>query len=180
MKKLVFGVLVALVVFGCARENPDAPPRIRYGQDECVLCGMIVSDERHAAALRITEDGRQRDLFFDDIGDLIEYERDNADLQVTRRYVHDFKTRQWLDASTAHFVQTDGVHTPMGSGIVAFADPAHAEAQKAEKGGKLLSFAKLPAAHFGSDAPCCATDKDKPSPPAAVTAKADDAGAVQP
>lgn len=136
---IVLGLIVLLD--GCSRQPHDGPPQVRYGQDECATCGMILSDERHAAALRTVVDGETRDVLFDDIGDMLEYEQANPSLKAIRRYVHDFETRQWIDAAHSTFVRDEKVHTPMGSGILAYADEARARAR--QSGGQLLQWGTL-------------------------------------
>ena len=131
--------LAAVLVLGCWRSETQGPPPVRYGQDECIHCGMIITDERHAAALRAVVDGQTRDLLFDDIGDMIDYERDNPSVKSVVRYVHDFQTRQWIDVAQAKFVRDEKVHTPMGSGILAFADETKARAH----GAQILAWTAL-------------------------------------
>ena len=162
-------VLVGLLsAAGCSQQPTDGPPVVRYGQDECIHCGMILTDERHVAALRISEDGETRDVLFDDIGDMLEYEREQTGLTVVRRYVHDFETRQWVDARDAHFLVSDTIHTPMGSGIIAFAEQARAEAMQKKDDGRSGGLAEITAALAATaqvaaaDAeaePCCEKDE---------------------
>ena len=154
---LVVAILLIIVLTsGCSRNPNDGPPQVRYGQDECALCGMIVSDERHAAALRTLIDGQTRDLLFDDVGDMIEYEQEKRAIKPIRRYVHDFETRQWVEAAQAKFVQDETVHTPMGSGILAFADEARARA----RGKQVVEWDALQASSTAASGSCC-EDKDK-------------------
>ena len=143
--------LIIALVSGCTRKSEDGPPQVRYGQDECALCGMIVSDARHAAALRAVLDGETRDLLFDDVGDMIKYEQANPAAKPIRRYVHDFETRQWVDAAQARFVRDATVHTPMGSGIVAFADEIRARA----RGKQVVQWSALQALSTAASGPCC-------------------------
>jgi copper chaperone NosL len=150
--------LIIALASGCSRKPNDGPPQVRYGQDECALCGMIVSDERHAAALRAVVDGQTRDLLFDDVGDMIEYEQENPAARAIRRYVHDFETRQWVDAAHAKFVQDEKVHTPMGSGILAFADETRART----RGTQVVQWGALQALSTAASGPCC-DEKDKDS-----------------
>ena len=83
------GVLVGpILLAGCGGESATAgPPEISYGRDTCHRCGMIVSDERYAAAL-VATDGTTR--VFDDIGEMVETVRKvgdaegRSDLRVTK------------------------------------------------------------------------------------------------
>ena len=139
-------LVLSAVLFGCSRTASDAPPVVHYGRDECAHCGMIVSDERYAAALRVEQDGGAPDLVFDDIGDMLDYRRNKgASIHVIRLYVHDFTTKQWMDASKAVFVKSEDVHSPMGSGIIAAGDGTGGEALRAKFGGKVLSFSEITA-----------------------------------
>jgi copper chaperone NosL len=165
----------AALLPGCSGAPNDGPPKVRYGQDECVLCGMILTDQRHVAALRVTQEGEQRDLLFDDIGDMLEYERDNATLDVRQRFVHDFETRQWIDAADATFLRSEKIHTPMGSGIVAFAEAARGLARATQEGAKLVRLAALDEEPLATAGACCekeGTEQQSSSPAVAAAAKA--------
>lgn len=160
-------IVLAALLGACSQKPADGPPVVRYGQDECIHCGMILTDERHVAALRLSEGSETRDVLFDDIGDMLEYEREQAGLNIVRRYVHDFETRQWVDAGSAHFIVSKTIHTPMGSGIVAFSDQARAQAKQKTDGGPLGSLAEVTASLAASAqtaaadaeaAPCCEKD----------------------
>jgi copper chaperone NosL len=105
---------------------------------------MILSDERCAAAMIVKSGDEHTALLFDDIGDMIDYEREHAGITVVRRYVHDFETRQWLDTSAATFLRSAQLSTPMGSGIIAFADSNRAKARQTEFAAELHpEFASL-------------------------------------
>jgi copper chaperone NosL len=129
--------VVVLLLIGCGGASDDGPPQVKLGQDECVHCGMILTDERSMAAAIVRKGDEQTALLFDDIGDMIAYEREHAGITVTRRYVHDFETREWLDASTAVFLRSPDLHTPMGSGIVAYGDVNRAKASQNQRGAEL-------------------------------------------
>lgn len=111
---------IVVIIAGCERTGPVGPPEVRYGQAECAHCGMIVSEERHAAAIVASMDGEQIDLIFDDLGCMIGYEADTKLPADARRYVHDFETRRWLSSDEARFLRDPEVHTPMGSSLIAF------------------------------------------------------------
>jgi len=114
------------------------PPDIRYGEDICDQCGMIISEPRFAAGY-ITAEGETRR--FDDIGDMIVYHMEMGE-DVAVFWVHDFETAEWLRADEATLAYIENLITPMGSGLVAFADPDAAAAAVAH-GGNLMDFATL-------------------------------------
>ena len=135
MSKLVLFVLSALpFVAGCPGEAPraDAPPDMRYGLDPCDRCVMIISEERFACAY-VTPAGEARR--FDDLGCLTAFLVERPE-PVAEVWVHDDETRGWLRGREATYVRTSGI-TPMGTGLVALADPAKARA----RGSEVLDFA---------------------------------------
>ena len=102
-------------------------------------------------------EGRQSDLLFDDIGDMIAYEREHKTLDVRKRFVHDHQTRQWLDADIAMFVQNERIHTPMGSGIVAFAGNSPDRSPTTQITGNVMNLTALMTVST-SDRRCCNED----------------------
>lgn len=140
---------LGLVAFGftlaaCGPEADTlAPPTIHYGEDVCDACMMIISEERHAAATIVDVDGANEPRKFDDIGDLLDYHGRRPEMEVLAWYVHDYETVEWLDALSATYVVSEDLVTPMGHGIVAFADPARAESFAAEHAGEILDFDAL-------------------------------------
>jgi copper chaperone NosL len=132
-------ILVGLLLVACS-SGPDleTPPDIRYGEDSCDRCLMIINEARYAAAY-VTDDGETRR--FDDIGGMVAYTQEVPE-DVAVFWVHDFDTEEWLKAEAAIYVAGDHA-TPMGFGIVAFNDPDRAEAWAAEKGGMVMTFTEL-------------------------------------
>ncbi len=55
---------------------------------------MIISEVKFAAAMEVSVDGHPEVLKFDDIGDMLVYERKNPQLQVRRRWVADLDRRE--------------------------------------------------------------------------------------
>lgn len=142
--KTLAALAIMCLLAGCSETAIDGPPDIRFGQDECVHCGMIISDDRCAAAAIVQIDGQRRYALFDDIGDLFEYERSQKDISVLSRYVRDYDSRQWIDAGQAQFVRIPGLATPMGSGLIAYADRGDAEKKIQSSGeGKLVILKAL-------------------------------------
>jgi len=131
--------LVGLLVVSCSSgPNLDEPPEIRYGEDTCDRCLMIINEARYAAAT-VTSDGQARR--FDDIGGMLAYTQETAE-DVAVFWVHDFDTEEWLKAGEAYFVKSDHL-TPMGFGIVAFAEQSRAESWAGQEGGMVMTFVEL-------------------------------------
>ena len=131
---VVVTLLTSLILPACGPAQPSGPPEIRAGRDECVECGMIISEVKFAAAMEVSVDGHPEVLKFDDIGDMLVYERKNPQLQVRRRWVADLDRRELIPADAAWFVRSATFVTPMASGVVAFGEESRA-AQAASAAG---------------------------------------------
>jgi copper chaperone NosL len=131
-------LLTPLALAGCGGEQADAatPPAIAYGRDTCDRCGMIIADERFAGGL-VADDGEAE--VFDDLGEMLQSRRESGE-DSRQVWVHDWSSSEWIDGTTATYVRSAPELTPMGTGIVAFAQPDDADAFIAERGGERLSW----------------------------------------
>ncbi|MBI4423598.1 MAG: nitrous oxide reductase accessory protein NosL [Elusimicrobia bacterium] len=120
MKRL----LPLVLLLGCATPKPGQPPDIAFGRQECARCGMIVSEERFAAGY-VADDGEA--MAFDDLGELLAAVEERPELR-DRAWARDLHGSGWLRLADARLVRVAGLTTPMGTGWVAFAKPADAEA----------------------------------------------------
>ena len=135
---------LAFVLTACGSRQLSGPPELHLGRDECAGCGMIVNEARCSSALLVEEAGERSYLTFDDIGCMLEYEKEHKPA-IAGRFVHDYSTGSWIAADTASFlIATPGkVTTPMASGIIAFADAAAAQAKQREAGGSVTTATAL-------------------------------------
>lgn len=140
---LAWAAMLALVTACQKPADALAPPAIVYGEDVCDQCNMVISEERFAAATLVDEDGIPAPRRFDDIGDMLAYHADHPELRVRRWWVHDYDSREWLDAAAATYVRTPNLRTPMGHGIAAFAAAAAAKAFAASEAGTVITWAQL-------------------------------------
>lgn len=140
--------------FGCGHTPALGPPEIHLNQDTCHECGMTVSDPRHAAAVVVLRDGMEESYVFDDTGEMLDFTPPGNCTEV-RRYAHDFLTGKWFDAATLRFVRDRSLHTPMDTGVVAYADPTAADAAARRPGARAIvprRPAAAPEARLGSAA----------------------------
>jgi copper chaperone NosL len=140
--------LVAAAGFlaGCDAGKSSRPPTLRWGEEACAYCRMIISDERFAAAL-VTESGDA--LKFDDIGCLIQHETDGLRSDVTY-WVCSFHGPGWLDAKNAAFVRSTSIASPMGYGVAAMPTAEAANELAAGPASRILSLPDLPRFLAGS------------------------------
>ncbi len=133
-------VLLFLSMTACSVTSSaePIPPTVHYGEDMCAFCGMIVSEESHAAAY-VTPEGQGQ--VFDDIGDMVQYYlTKNESEQAPAFFVHDYESKAWIRAETATYLHSPELHTPMRSSLVAFASSEKAQALATSLQGQLLSF----------------------------------------
>lgn len=136
---LLGAVLLLLVACGQSADT-NTPPEIMYGQDVCDQCGMIISEEKFAAAYW-TADGEARR--FDDIGGMFAYIAANPE-EAASYWVHDITTGDWIRAEEAYYVSDSDLMTPMGFGIAACATEDQAQALAYGKENVMvMSFAKM-------------------------------------
>lgn len=129
---LLLGALLA----ACGGANGKDPPKISYGKDVCSRCGMIITEEKLASGL-VATDGKSRT--FDDPGEMIATVQAEG-LNGDRAWVHDFTTVQWIDATTAYYVVSEEVVTPMATGVVAFSTREAAADFEASRAGVVMSW----------------------------------------
>ena len=124
---------------GWGAGQTSEPPRIRYGEEACDRCRMLITEARTAAALRTAAGDVQR---FDDLDCLL---RALAAMPgpVTQVWVHAYDTDRWLHADEAWYVVNPELMTPMGSGVAAFGTQASAEEAVRQPQGTVLRWADL-------------------------------------
>jgi copper chaperone NosL len=127
----------ALALFVSSCETGVArPAALDTRHDACAECRMAVSARRFAAQLLAPG---EEPRFFDDLGCLAAYLRDDAGLPAKAiAYVADHRSGEWVPPASAVFTRVPGLETPMGSHVVAHASPASRDADPAAKGGSAV------------------------------------------
>ncbi|KAA3661140.1 MAG: hypothetical protein DWQ04_17330 [Chloroflexi bacterium] len=137
---LPIALLIAAFLIGCSpAANLDEPPEILYGEDVCDECSMIINEERFAASY-VTTTGEVRR--FDDVGGMLLHDQKHQE-DVHVYWVHDFDTKDWIDAEEAVFVLDEGLMTPMGWSLAPFATQEQAETYVSENSGIIADFVML-------------------------------------
>ncbi|MBI4971041.1 MAG: nitrous oxide reductase accessory protein NosL [Candidatus Omnitrophica bacterium] len=133
----IAGLLFLLI--GCGNNALNLEPHIRYGNDTCSDCRMIINEEPFAAAIIVSP---ELTVKFDSISCLLRYHQENPSVGGTM-WVHDFDTRQWVNARSAFFVQSKDILTPMGDGLLAFSSRDSAQAWVNKTKGTFYEFSEL-------------------------------------
>jgi len=134
-------VVAALVAVSCA--SGPAPPAAldASGGEACRWCRMAISDGRTAAQLVAP---LEDPIFFDDIGCLRDYLKGGGVLRAGAiAYVADHRTGAWVPAARATYTRAATLDTPMGSRLLAHADPSSRDADAQAAGGDSVSTADL-------------------------------------
>ncbi len=142
-------LLVALLVApltACDDGLEDGPPSVRLAHDVCDECNMIISDARWATATIVQGPRGPEPKLFDDFNCQVRYETEHSDLQIHARWSNDHASPEWFETKNATFVLSEGLRTPMGSSIAAFANKPDADAFLAGTPGRAMTFSEAWAA----------------------------------
>jgi copper chaperone NosL len=130
------GILL-LAAAGCSKE----PRAIAFGTDTCAYCEMTISNERYGAVL-VTSKGRS--LKFDSIECMVESQLPGekfAETDVHASWVVTYESRgALLEASRATYLVSEGMPSPMGANITAFANAEDAGHVEHMKPGEILDW----------------------------------------
>lgn len=107
----------------------------------CALCKMAISEKRLAAEFIDSEGNAVK---FDDFGCMMQYlAKQGSKQKVQAHYVMDYSQLRWISGEQAIYVKSNAIHTPMGSGIIAFRDRSQADKHARKFQGKVLTFGEL-------------------------------------
>ncbi len=139
--------LLGFILSACARGDTEIrPAEIHYGQDACAECNMIISDPRFAASYaREISEGRYATVAFDDIGDMLMHAQKHPEHKIVGWYVHDYQSKEWLDATQAFYVFAEGIRSPMGHGLAAHTTRETAQQMADALNGSVLDWVALQA-----------------------------------
>jgi len=134
MSKLTIAVVTVALLSTACSAAAGGPPQIVVDRTACSHCGMLVSEPIYAAAYQAA-DGEPR--VFDDIGCMLDAIRRESASPLTI-WLQDAGGRGWIAAADAAVVASPRLRTPMGGGLLAFADAAAAEQAASANGGRVL------------------------------------------
>ena len=128
--------IITILFVSCSKE----PVPIRFNEDECAYCQMIISDQRYGTEL-ITTKGKI--YKYDSIeclaAYLIEEKKGTDDLQSI--WTIDFKfPEKFVDATKAWYLHSELLKSPMGLNLCSFKDKNSAENIKNVFPGELIRW----------------------------------------
>lgn len=128
---------------------PMLAPRPIPPGARCPVCGMYPARSPRWAAQSIFKDGASHsfdspiDLFFF-LQRVDHYDNRYTAADVAASFVTDFESGQWIEASSAVFVQSSSILGPMrDADLPAFASRDAAETFARNRGGKTLTFTDI-------------------------------------
>jgi copper chaperone NosL len=134
MKSTLFYIVLALLFVSCAVE----PKPIQFGVDACHYCKMTIVDRQHAAQF-VTEKGRA--YSFDAIECMLHEDAENNEQPVALYLITDFNNPGTLiDATTATYLVSPELPSPMGANLSGFASEVEAEGIQEEYSGSLFDW----------------------------------------
>lgn len=138
---MFFAAMLALPgLSSCGDRTPSGPPDTKLGHDMCATCDMTVNEDRYSAGAVILRDGAPSHASFDDIGCMLDFEREHPEIHCEKRFVRDALSGEWITAEKAFYAIGEHIHTPMASGIAAYSVKSAAEARQ----GTVLMWKELP------------------------------------
>ncbi len=118
---MLFLFVCSLMIASCRETGPQP---IQFGKDGCHFCKMTIMDPKFGAEL-ITSKGKV--FKFDDVNCLVQHmdEIKESDRSNSGLYVIDFHNQtKLIDATSARYIKSVDVKSPMASGIAAFSNEA--------------------------------------------------------
>jgi hypothetical protein len=138
---LLAGLLTILAFLPVGCQKAPLKPVDITADDLCAFCRGMIAEKQYAAEF-ITKDGFVRK--FDDIACMAQHAKGKVKKENVEAYfIMDFPSQQWVPAQEAKFVKSDKITTPKNSGILAFKDPAKAQALATQFQAQLLTLDDL-------------------------------------
>jgi copper chaperone NosL len=118
VRRRIVALMALVPLLGACSSGPDSgPAEIAWDRDVCERCGMVVSDRRFAAQIRV--DGGVAN--FDDLGCALVWLDEHPPTSRPEIWVSDYSHARWLDGYTASYGRVG--NTPMSYGWIATLDP---------------------------------------------------------
>jgi len=139
MKTLKSPVAIAIIFLFLSCNIGPRP--IEYGENSCHFCQMTIVDKVHAAEV-VTKKGKV--YKFDAIECMINFRKEFKTAEIALNLSNDFmEAGKLIDATTATFLISENIPSPMGAYLSAFKNNEEAMKIQSEKGGTLYTWSEL-------------------------------------
>lgn len=140
MKQRLFFPILVLMLMGINGCNVGPKP-VQYGTDGCHYCSMTIVDRQHAAQL-VTTKGKA--FKFDAIECMMHHLQEADHGKVALFLVADYNNPgELIDATSATYLISRGIPSPMGEYLTAFGDLEAAQQAQSVHDGELLGWQEL-------------------------------------
>ncbi|MCR9227908.1 MAG: nitrous oxide reductase accessory protein NosL [Flavobacteriaceae bacterium] len=138
MKKTLPPLLLAMLLsLGCSVR----PKPIDYGHVGCHYCSMTIVDRQHAAQL-VSQKGKVFD--FDAIECMVNHLKEVDESSMALFLVNDYeRPGELVDATTATYLISENIPSPMGEYLSAFTSKKTAEKIKNTHNGELFTWIEI-------------------------------------
>jgi copper chaperone NosL len=126
----------AVAVTAACGQAALQPAELDTRNEQCRFCNMVVSTR--VTASQVVAPGEEP-RFFDDLGCLASWLKDNQLPTDSAVFVADHRTGEWVPAASAVYSRVETVDTPMGSHLLAHASETSRTADQPAAGGTVLS-----------------------------------------
>ncbi|HMQ69703.1 MAG TPA: nitrous oxide reductase accessory protein NosL [Ignavibacteria bacterium] len=137
--KLNFFIIVLVLLSSCSKEISQ----IEYGKDQCEFCKMIITDQKYGALI-FTKKGKS--IKFDAAECMLNFEKENNidPEDIDEYFIINFTEPGVItDATSATYLISPELHSPMGENISAFKNKTDAEKYQKDYDGELLDWDDL-------------------------------------
>jgi len=128
-------IILTLGLLACGRK--EIKPVDLYPEDICSYCKMAISEKMFAGEI-VRDDGEV--WKFDDLGCLRAHMKSERGQERLHLFFRVMEKQDWVKGEDATLVKSDMIKTPMGSGMIAFAEKKHAEDFVRQHGGKIIAL----------------------------------------
>lgn len=137
MKVLIKIAVISSIFVSCAVEKSP----INYGSDACYFCKMNIVDNQHAAEI-VTNKGKA--VKYDAIECMLADIKKRNDEEIGLFLMTDYSSPgNLVDATSAYYLISENLPSPMGANLSGFADRDSAEQMKNNRGGDIYSWTEL-------------------------------------
>ncbi len=142
MRAVVHFALWLLFLLTLSCEGTLKPEPINYGKDSCAFCLMIVADAGFSAEIK-TKKGKV--YKFDSIECMVAYLLKNKlkKEELAAVWVADFPSKRLVRLEKVKFLVSEGLRSPMGLNISAFANEEELKEAFRHFGGKVMGWEEV-------------------------------------